>query len=93
MDLNIDIKTENGELYFLIECKTNSIVSGYENEQATITDDNKWIKPLKRIELLYPSKHSFDVYSENGTINLLLVIEAGKTSSFINKQKEEFVLI
>jgi sensor histidine kinase YesM len=87
LNLSLDIKTENGELYFLMECKNN-----FENELAERNDDDKWIKSLKRIEMLYPGKHSFDMYSENGTTNLLLVLEAGETSPFIVKEKEEFVL-
>jgi two-component system, LytTR family, sensor kinase len=87
LNLSLDIKTENGELYFLMECKNN-----FENELAERNDDDKWIKSLKRIEMLYPGKHSFDVYSENGTTNLLLVLEGGETSPFIVKEKEEFVL-
>ncbi len=86
LHLSLDIKTENGELYFLAECK-----SDFENEQEE-NNDNKWIKPLKRIEMLYQGRHSFDVYSENGTTNLLLVIEAGESSVFTEKEKEEFVL-
>lgn len=87
LNLSLDIKTENGELYFLMECKNN-----FENELAERTDDDKWIQSLKRIEMLYPGKHSFDVYSENGTTNLLLVLEGVENSTFIVKEKEEFVL-
>ena len=55
-------------------------------------DNNKWITSIKRIELLYPGKHSIDVYSENGTTNLLLILEMVETAPSIEKQKEEFVL-
>jgi histidine kinase len=85
LHLNLDIKTENGELYFLAECKSN-----FKNEEAEITNNYKWIKPLKRIELLYPGKNSIDVYSENGATNLLVVFEASEVSPFITKEK--FVL-
>jgi two-component system LytT family sensor kinase len=84
LHLNIDIKIENGELYFLIECKRN-----VKNEQAD-DSDNKWIKSLSRIEMIYPGKHSIDVYSENEATNLLFVLEAGKASAF--NDKEKFVL-
>ena len=87
LNLSVDIKTENGELYFLTECK-NDFESGHIEKR----DDNKWIKSLKRIELLYPGKHSLDVYSENGTTNLLLILEMIETSPLIEKEKEEFVL-
>ena len=88
LDLSIDIKTENGEMYFLVECKSNS-----ENEQAQKNDNNKLTKSIKRLELLYPGKHSFDVYSENGITNLLLVLEAVETSLVIENEKEELVVL
>jgi sensor histidine kinase YesM len=87
LDLTLDIKSEHGELYFMLECKTN-----FENEAAE-SNDNKWIKPLKRMEMLYAGKHSFDVYSENGTTNLLLVLETGEALPFIDQEKEEFALL
>ena len=88
LDISLDIKTENGELCFLVECKND-----FENEREERNDSTKWVKSLKRIEMSYPGKHSFDVYSENGTTSLLLVLEVSKTLSFINKEKEEFVLL
>ena len=88
LNLSVDIKTENGELYFLVECKND-----FESDHIEKKDDNKWIKSIKRIELLYPGKHSLDVYSENGTTNLLLILEMVETQTSIEKEKEEFVLL
>ncbi len=88
LNLNIDIKAANGELYFLVECKNN-----LEIEPEERIKDYKWIKSLKRIEMLYPGKHSFDVYSGNGTTNFLLVLEAVEAPLFVEKEKEELVVL
>ena len=85
LSLNLDIKAENGELYFLMEYESN-----VENKTTENNNNHKWLKSLKRIEILYPGRHSFDVYSENGTTNLLFVLEADETFSIT--EKEEFVL-
>ena len=82
LHINLDIKTENGGLYFLMDGKCTVI-----NEQAESDDNNKWIRSLKRIEMLYPGKHNMDVYAENGVTNLLLVLELGETSTFAEKEK------
>jgi len=88
LTLNVDIKTENDALYFLLECKNDG-----EGDPSEKSDNNKWIKSLKRIELLYPGKHSLDVYSENGTTNLLLVLEIIEAAASIEKVNEELVLL
>ncbi|HSZ86380.1 MAG TPA: histidine kinase, partial [Puia sp.] len=83
--MDLDIKIENGELYFFLECRNNI--------ESEITDSNKnyqWVRSLKRIEILYPGKHSFDIYSENGITSLTLVLQTNKILTAI--QKEEFVL-
>ena len=83
--MDLDIKIENKELYFFIECRNNI--------EIEITDSNKnyqWVKSLKRIEILYPGKHSFDIYSENGVTSLALVLQTNTILPAI--QKEEFIL-
>ena len=84
LNISVDIKAENKDLYFLLEYSTD--VEG----QNAVGPDQNWVKSRKTIELMYPGKHSFDVYSENGTMSLLLVLEGGEIASTLNK--EEFVL-
>jgi two-component system, LytTR family, sensor kinase len=84
--MDLDIKIENDELYFFIEC-TNNI-------ESEITDSNEnyeWVKSLRRIEILFPGKHSLDIYSENGITSLTLILQSNKI--FNDVQKEEFVLL
>lgn len=83
--LNLSLRTDNNELYFQLEIK-----SSFENELKNATNDHEWIKSLKRIEMLYPGRHSSDVFSENGTISLLLVLELN--GIFPTIKKEKFVL-
>lgn len=87
LNLNLNIKMENRELYFQLECK-----SSFENELNNNNTDNKWIKSLRRIEMLYPGRHSVDVDSENGATNLLLILELDEIYSGIKKENKEFIL-
>lgn len=84
LDISVDIKAQNKSLYFLLEYSTD-----IEGENAILPDKN-WVKSRKAIELIYPGKHSFDLYYENGTTSLLLVLEDGEIASALNK--EQFVL-
>ncbi|HEY4876442.1 MAG TPA: histidine kinase, partial [Puia sp.] len=86
LNMDIDVKTENGELYFFIECRNN-----IESEITGVNENYQWIKSLKRIEILYPGKYSFDIYSENGITGLTLVLQTNKILPAI--EKEEFVLL
>jgi sensor histidine kinase YesM len=84
LSMNIDVKTENGELYFFIECRNNA-----KSEITGPGENNQWARSLKRIEILYPGKCSFDVYSENEIAGLTLVLQTDKI--FSPDQKEELV--
>jgi LytS/YehU family sensor histidine kinase len=86
LKLNMDIKSENGELYFLISCKSN-----LKNESEDNNENYEWLKSLKRIKILCPGTHSFDTYSENGITNLVLVLEVNE--NLYAPRKEEFVLL
>lgn len=87
LNLTVDIKADYNDLFFLLECNN---ITGNEEKKNTATQ--QWIKPLKRIELLYTGKHSFDIYTENGTTSLLLVLETTETLAVTDTLKEEFVL-
>jgi sensor histidine kinase YesM len=84
LNIVVDIKTENKDLYFLLEYTTDA-----DGENPGVAGQD-WIKSRKTVELMYPGRHSFDVYAENGTTSLLLVLEGGEIVPSINK--EEFVL-
>ena len=68
-------------MYFQLECK-----SSFENEWNDRDTDDQWIKSLRRIEMLYPGSHSFDVNSESGVTNLLLIIELMKFIQALKKK-------
>jgi len=87
LNLNLNIKTEHRELYFQLEYR-----SSFELELNSNDTDHKWIKSLRRIEMLYPGKHSVDVDSENGATNLLLILELDEIYSGIKKENKEFIL-
>ena len=84
LSLKLEIQTQPNEIQVLLDCKSN-----FKNE---LNDgDNQWIKSLKRIGAQYEDKYNFNVYSENGTTRLWLILKAD-VNPFIAKQKEEFIL-
>jgi sensor histidine kinase YesM len=87
LNLNMNFKTENRELYVQLEC-----TSSFQPEMNRDNNYHKWIKSLGRIEMRYPGKHSFNVDSENGTTNLLLILELDEIHSGIKKENKEFIL-
>jgi sensor histidine kinase YesM len=86
LTLDIDIRIKKDELYFLMKCTSN------ENGLAEHNLENHWDNSLKRIGLLYPARHSFDMFTENGATNFLLVLEPDESTAIIQKEKEETVL-
>jgi len=87
LDLVINIKTEDKELYFQLECK-NSFATELKNNKA----QHQWIKSFKRIEMLYPGRYHIEVDSENEPASLLLILELDEIGSGIKKENEEFIL-
>ncbi|KAA9037258.1 histidine kinase [Ginsengibacter hankyongi] len=88
LNLNLNIKTDKRELYFQLECGDNS-----GSELKSINPDYSWITSLKRIELLYAGAHSFDMYIENGTSNILLMLELDDIATANKKSIKEPVLL
>jgi len=87
LDLVINIKTKDKELYFQLECK-NSFATEFKNNKA----QHQWIKSFKRIEMLYPGRYHIEVDSENEPASLLLILELDEIGSGIKKENEEFIL-
>jgi len=87
LDLVINIKTEDKELYFQLECK-NSFVTEFKNNKT----QHEWIKSFKRIDMLYPGRYHIEVDSENEPASLLLILELDEIGSGIKKENEEFIL-
>ena len=87
LDLVINIKTEDKELYFQLECK-NSFATELKNNKA----QHQWIKSFKRIEMLYPGRYHIEVETENEPASLLLILELDEIGSGIKKENEEFIL-
>jgi len=87
LDLVINIKTKDKELYFQLECK-NSFATELKNNKA----QHQWIKSFKRIEMLYPGRYHIEVETENEPASLLLILELDEIGSGIKKENEEFIL-
>ncbi|MGN6530280.1 MAG: histidine kinase [Ginsengibacter sp.] len=84
LSLKLEIDTEQDEIHFLLQCKSN-FKNGFNEE------GDQWIKSLKRLEILYPGKYNFNVHSENAITRLLLILKANMRP-FIAEQKKEFIL-
>ena len=86
LTLDIEIRIDKSELYFLMKCSSNQI------ELTTPSQGYKWENVLKRIELLYPGRNHFDMFTENGIANIILILEPDETSPTNKKEKEANVL-
>lgn len=71
--LNLNIKTVDEELHFQLECNRDN-----ERESMNEASDIKLMDSLRRIELLYNDRNSLDLYSENGTTYLMLILKLSK---------------
>ena len=81
--LNLIIKTIHNELHFQLECKGNNENSGSSPEYY-----NRLQSSLNRIEALYEDRKSQDLFSENGTTYLILVLKLNEISPFSEKVNE-----
>jgi two-component system, LytTR family, sensor kinase len=85
--LNLIIKTINNELHFQLECKGEN-----ENSLQSPEHYNRLLDSLNRIELLCEGGKSPDLFSENGTTYLILVLNLNEISSFREKVNETPIL-
>ena len=87
LTLDIQIRFDKNAMYFLMKCTSS------QTELTTHNQDHNWENVLKRIELLYPKRNHFDMFTENGVANFKLVLEPDKTSSANKKEEEATVLL
>ena len=78
--LNLIIKTIHSELHFQLECKGDNEQSGEYY--------NRLLGSLESIDLLYEGRKNPDLFSENGTTYLILVLKLDEISSFNEKRNE-----
>jgi two-component system, LytTR family, sensor kinase len=81
--LNLIIKTTNDELHFQLECKGDNEAGG-----KSLLYHDRLRSSLNRIEMLYESRKSQDLFSENGTTYFILVLRLIEISPFKEKLKE-----
>ena len=80
--LKLNIKTVDQELHFQLEC-----VRDMEADFEEDVFDTKLMSSIKRIELLYEGKSNLDLFSENGTTYLMMVLKLHGYSSDYRKIK------
>jgi two-component system, LytTR family, sensor kinase len=68
--LNLNIQSIKNELHFQMECKRIS-----NNDQQSKDSERKLADSLRRIELLYAGRYSLDLFSENETTYLMLILD------------------
>jgi hypothetical protein len=86
--LKLNIKTVDQELHFQLECVRN-LDAGLEKDVF----DTKLMSSIKRIELLYEGKSNLDLFSENGTTYLMMILKLNGYSSVTKKTNETPVFI
>jgi two-component system LytT family sensor kinase len=86
--LKLNIKTVDQELHFQLECVRN-MDAGLEKDVF----DTKLMSSIKRIELLYEGKSNLDLFSENGTTYLMMILKLHGYASIIKKPNEMPVFI
>jgi hypothetical protein len=85
--LSLIIKTMNDELHFQLECKAI-----HENEGQSAEYYNRLLDSLTRIELLYEGGRTPDLFSENGTTYLILVLKLNEISPLNEKANNMAIL-
>ncbi|MEJ0081362.1 MAG: hypothetical protein WDM78_10560 [Puia sp.] len=81
--LKLNIKTVDQELHFQLECVRNM-----EAGLGKDIFDSKLMSSIRRIELLYEGKSNLDLYSENGTTYLMMILKLHGYSSITEKLNE-----
>jgi two-component system, LytTR family, sensor kinase len=83
ISLNLIVKTIYNELHFQLECKTMNGQDGRNQEYY-----NRLLVSLERIELLYEGRKSLDLFSENGTTYLIMVLKLNEITPINEKENE-----
>jgi two-component system, LytTR family, sensor kinase len=86
--INLIIKIFHNELHFQLECKERIGNNGQCTEYR-----NRLLSSLNRIELLYEDRKSQDLFSENGTTYLILILKLNELSPFKEKINELSIVI
>ena len=88
VSINLIIKIFNSELHFQLECKEKN-----EKREQRPAYHDRLLSSMKRIELLYAGRKSQDIFSENGTTYLILILKLNELSSFKENKNELSVVI
>ncbi|HEY2648427.1 MAG TPA: histidine kinase, partial [Puia sp.] len=86
--LKMNIKTAGPELHFQLECVRNK-ETGLQKDAF----DMKLESSIRRIELLYEGNNNLDLFSENGTTYLMMILKLNGYSSATRRPTETPVFI
>ena len=86
--MKLNIKTIDQELHFQLECVRDM---GTALEKDVF--DTKLMGSVKRIELLYEGRSDLDLFHENGTTYLMMILKLNGYSSITRKENEKPALI
>jgi two-component system, LytTR family, sensor kinase len=81
--MKLNVRTVHEELHFQMECVRNTGDGSHKE-----TSDLKLVNSIRRIELLYQGKNDVDLYSENGTTYLMMVLKLSDQLSTTKKITE-----
>src|SRR5579863_278334 len=81
--LKLNIRTVSQELHFQLECVRNTDTSPEKD-----VFDKKLMSSIRRIELLYEGKSNLDLFVENGTTYLMMILKLNGYSPFVKRPNE-----
>jgi LytS/YehU family sensor histidine kinase len=86
--LKLNVKTVSQELHFQLEC-VRHLEAGLQEDAF----DMKLKSSIRRIELLYEGKNNLDLYSENGTTYLMMVLNLNEYSTITKRPNKMPVFV
>ena len=84
--LTIEIRTHKKELSFLLESKADN-----KTGNGGRIPNHSWERSLKKIQLLYPTTHSFETYSEDHVTRVILILESRSIKTEFETKNETAV--
>ena len=84
--MQLEITLHENEMHFVILLKTN--IKKQQNEKI---ENEQWKKYLKRIQLLYADKHSFNIQLLNENTRICLVLKHQQWNTGVQRVKENLI--
>jgi LytS/YehU family sensor histidine kinase len=78
--IDIEIKAQDCQLVFHLSCN-----GYYENINGIPQQNSSLTQVLKRVQALYPNRHSIETHLDNGVFSLKLFLESENTTNTVDQ--------